>query len=305
MSDSVHPTHAQLRGLAAGTLPPHDLLKTARHVAGCPACANAASEIYDVDPAVADLKADLLADDEVHTRSPWWIAIAAMLAGAALLAMIWTATHRSMPRHSTPVTIVHAERPEWKALVNGAMATQSIPPPDILRDLRPSPGSLRAAHATPATGALAPAGVVVESDRPRFSWAPVEGARTYQVIVFSHGSEVARSEPLDVTSWQPSVPLTRGGMYEWQVIASTPHGDVVLPPPEARRALIGILSAEAEREIAEAKRERPDDRLLLALLYARAGVADRAEEELRAYAAANPRSPAGAALLQSVARWPR
>ncbi len=58
MSDSMtaHPTKAQLRGLVAGNLAPHELLKTARHVAGCAACANAASELYDVESAVAELR---------------------------------------------------------------------------------------------------------------------------------------------------------------------------------------------------------------------------------------------------------
>ncbi len=246
-------------------------------------------------------------DDEVRTRrSSWWITAAATLAGGALLTMIWLKTHHSPPPHPISVATVHAERPEWNALVETALANQRIAPPDILRDLRPAPGSLRAgAREARTSGALDPAGVVIESDRPHFSWAAVGGAKTYRVIVYGHGSEVARSERLHVTSWQSSVPLLRGEMYEWQVIASTPHGDVVLPPPEARRVLIRILSDDAAREIAAATRERPDDRLLLGLLYANAGVADRAADELRVYAAANPRSVAAAALFQSVAQWPR
>jgi len=307
MSASFHPSNSELRGLAAGTLAPHDLLKTARHVAACAACANAASEIYDVDSAVAGLRTDLLGDDEVPARrSPWWIPIAATLAFGALLAMIWMAMHRRPAFDTTKVTIVDTERREWKALVDGALATRSLAPPGVLRDLRPAPGSLRAgSRAAQPDGTLQPAGAVVESDRPRFSWAAVNGAKRYRVIVYGQGREAARSDALAGTSWQPSAPLVRGAAYEWQVIASTPHGDVVLPPPEARRALIRILSAEDEREIAQARRERPQDRLLLGLLYARAGVADRAEDELRAYAASNPRSPEAAALLHSVAHWPR
>jgi hypothetical protein len=301
-----HPTGEQLRTFGDGRLAGRALIETARHIAGCSKCAATASEGHDIDTAAAALRADLSATE--RRASPWWIAIAAG-AGGALLMTGWLTMHRSIPnlppqRRQIRATTSSTERVEWKVLVDTALIDQRIAPPEILRELRPSASSLRAVRRERRMNdALKPAGVVVDTDRPAFSWAAVEGAKTYRVLVFAHGEEVARSEPLSVTSWQPSKPLARGGIFEWQVIASTPHGDVVLPPPEAPRALIGVLSAAAAEEIAAARRERPGETLLLGLLYARAGVIDRAEEELRVYAAKNPRSTAANSLLRCVAEW--
>jgi hypothetical protein len=186
-----------------------------------------------------------------------------------------------------------AGHPEWRALVDAAAAAGRVAEPAVLAELRPPAGTLREAGAHPTAGGLSPAGAVVEEDRPRFTWKGVRGASSYRVIVFSSGAEVARGDRLSATTWQPAAPFPRGALYEWQVIAATPRGEIVLPPPAAPRALFRILSGAAAGEIGEAKRQRPNDHLLLGLLYAREGVVDRAEEELRGYPA----------LQRSVAGW--
>src|SRR5262249_13526519 len=158
-----------------------------------------------------------------------WMAIAAAVAAAAILAL-WL-----VMRPAAPVP-VRAERPEWSAIKRSALTTGEIARPEILRELRPAPSSLRGGRAeAPLT--MGRAGVVVESDRPRFYWSPVAGATSYRVLLFSHGQEITRGAPVTAAEWQPAAALVRGGVYEWQVIATTPRGELVLPPPDAPRAL--------------------------------------------------------------------
>lgn len=215
---------------------------------------------------IADIRALLAPPPGRHTMR--WLALAATIAAIALLAL-W--------RPSAPPATAR-ERPEWLAL-----KTAPLTRPEILRELRPAAGTLRDPGAQDRRFAMQPAGSVVEWDRPQFSWPPVAGARAYRVIVFAGGAQVAGSGELPAPAWQPDRPLPRGRTYEWQVIAAMPAGERILPPPGAPRALFAVLSAPALNEIATAQRERPDDHLLLGLLYARAGVLDRAAEELRGH----------------------
>ena len=59
-----------------------------------------------------------------------------------------------------------------------------------------------------------------------------------------------------------------------------------------------VLDEAAWREIEEAKRLLPNNHLLAGVLYAHAGVRDRAVEELRASS-----DPAAASLLREIQRW--
>jgi hypothetical protein len=296
---AIHPSDEMLRRFTAGTLPPRELIDTSRHIARCETCAAIASGSYDIDRAASAVR------EQVIGQPLRWMPIAAALAGAALLIAVWLTTQQRVSNQhplTPPLTISTTERPEWQALAATALEQGRIDPPPILQELRPAAGSLRAAAPKQTAEALAPVGTVVETDRPRFTWTPVTGANSYRVLLFSRGAEVTRSEALTTSAWQPAAPLSRGNVYEWQVIASTPHGDVVLPPPDAPRALFGVVALDAADEIAAARRERPGDTLLTGLLYARAGVIDRAAQELRAYAAAHP-SPSASSLLRCVEQW--
>ena len=296
---AIHPSDDQLRRFTASTLPPRELIETSRHIARCQRCAAIASDAYDIDASASAVR------EQVMERPPRWMPIAAAVAGATLLIAVWLAVERSDRHRDAPAIVVSAaaERPEWRALVTAALDQGRIDQPSVLHELRPSAGSLRAAEsAQQPDNALSPAGSVTESDRPLFRWKPMASARHYRLLLFSRGAEVMHSEPLTTTEWQPASPLQRGGVYEWQVIALTTHGDIVLPPPNAPRALFGVMTAAAADEIADARRERPGDTLLTGLLYARAGVIGRAEDELRAYAAGHP-SPSADSLLRCVEQW--
>src|SRR5262249_48685980 len=72
----------------------------------------------------------------------------------------------------------------------------------------------------------------------------------------------------------------------------------VFPTPSAPPAMFHIVDEAAWREIEDAKRLLPNNHLLAGVLYARAGLRDRAIEELRA----SP-DPAASKLLREVQGW--
>jgi hypothetical protein len=214
-----------------------------------------------------------------------WLAVAAAAAVAVVIAASFALRERT-PRASKAAASPYA------ALVAAAQRDGHLDPPPFIRELRPGAEVLRApagaAHAMPQ-----PAGVVVESDRPLFSW---DASAPGVVQVFENQREIARSPRLHATRWTPDRPLPRGVTLAWQVEVERAGGDVeVIPAPPLPPALFRVIDAKSAADIEAARRRFPNDHLLAGILYARAGVQDRAMRELRAAHAAG--------LEASVGRW--
>jgi hypothetical protein len=145
---------------------------------------------------------------------------------------------------------------------------------------------------TPELRVISPSGVRVLSDRPEFRWNALPGASSYEVTVFdTELNEVARSGPVHSESWTSSKPLPRGRVLVWQV-AAVRHGErITAPAPPEGSPRFEIVAEELAGRIAQAEAARPRSRLLLAVLYAQAGLQAEAGAELDALAAANPGSP--------------
>jgi hypothetical protein len=79
-----------------------------------------------------------------------------------------------------------------------------------------------------------------------------------------------------------------------------PHFDPLWPPEPGAEFL--ILGEAGEAEISRVRRDWGDSHLVLGVLYARAGLLQEAEQELRALRQQNPGSGAVAGLLASVER---
>jgi len=110
------------------------------------------------------------------------------------------------------------------------------------------------------------------------------------------------SEPLTTTSWRPAKPLVNGSTYSWQVTAvldGRPVVSPVLPLPPARFKILGRGRAV---ELEQARKAYANSHLALAALYARAGLRDEAEAELRALLRANPQSRVVRNLLRDIRR---
>jgi hypothetical protein len=288
---SAHLTERELLDFVTHTLPPPQIAMAARHLAACPTCAAAARAGYDVDAATRSVLTSAIEKQRGPRRRGPIFALAAALAVCIGLAAWLTRTPPPPARPPAP--------DRWSAVVASARVRGSLPIPDVVRALRPSPGVLRGGVGAATRVRLWPAGVVVESDQPQFHWDAVPGATSYRIVVV-HGTVIVDNTLVTQTVWTPSRPLERGATYSWQVIA----GDLALPAPPDPPALFRVLSRAEEDTITAARRARPGDHLLLGILSARAGLADVAEAELAAYAAAHPNDRAAQSLWRSVQDWP-
>lgn len=190
-----------------------------------------------------------------------------------------------------------------RQLIRSALATQRLAPPSFIADLNPPPSTLLGAGdgSGQPFRLLGPVGVVVESDRPTFSWRPLAGADTYVVTVTDEAlDEVASSGPLRATAWRAPQPLGRGKTFAWQVTARLADGRTlnspVLPAPPAKFRVLGRAQHE---ELRRARSAYPGSHLALGVLYARAGLSAEAAREFEILARANPRSEAARKLLRS------
>ncbi len=187
------------------------------------------------------------------------------------------------PERITPPAPAYA-RAEWAQLVASALASGRLPYPADLALLRGGREAVRGEDEDDPVR-LRPRGVVIDDVRPVFSWPPTPGA-SFVVSIFERDREVAHSELLTASRWTPPEPLARGRTYIWQVEVKSDGTTIeVLPAPPSRPARFRIASAADHDEIAAARREHPSDPLLLATLYAKAGMEAEARAALRQLAA--------------------
>lgn len=188
---------------------------------------------------------------------------AASAVAAMLLAAIITINPPSMastpPLDTSPALVEHVRDPEWQWLVSRAVETGDLPFPDDVDS-----------------------GIVVDDARPELTW-PARAGATYVVSVFDGDRAIARSEPLPVPRWHPHRELPRGRTLTWQV--EVPRRDKTEVIPATPRAMFRVTRVRDHRELANAKSSRADDDVLLAVLYARAGLRDDARDALRRGAA--------------------
>ena len=160
---------------------------------------------------------------------------------------------------------------------------------------------------------VSPKGVALEETLPTLEWAPDERAATYRITV-ARKSDDAISEVADVpgrqSSWKLQKPLPRGETFAWQ-IESIREGETIATAPGSSRseAQFYVLSDREEGELDEARASFARSHLAMALTYARLGLSDQADAELRSLEQDNPGStlPAKlrAALRNSVVASPQ
>jgi len=139
--------------------------------------------------------------------------------------------------------------------------------------------------------AVEPAGVIVETTQPRFTWPTRDGA-TYRAGIYAGERTVAESPRLKINEWIPAAGvLQRGVTYTWNVrVIARDGSESILPAPPASPAKFRVITDRDAADLEAARARFPNDHLLLGLLYARSGVRDRANEELHRYAAEHPES---------------
>jgi hypothetical protein len=193
--------------------------------------------------------------------------------------------------------------PAARRAVRNALVTGRLESPPDDAELRGKRGTLLGEDNSKAEFALlGPVGTVVRGERPVFRWRPLTGATSYKVTILDPDfNVVASSPPLTTNSWTPESRLARGVVYSWQVAAVESDGrEVIAPSAPAPEARFKVLGLERARELMRAEKVNPRSHLARGVLYARAGLLDDAERELRALVSANPQSPAARKLLRSL-----
>lgn len=192
---------------------------------------------------------------------------------------------------------------ETRQLVKETLLAGEIAIPPIVDELAGGKGGLRgsAGQDSPFT-LLAPARTVITEVQPTFKWDAMNEATGYRVMVAgTSGMEVANSGqlPAGARAWTTSLPLKRGEIYSWVVVAMADGKAVAAPSPAAPEMKFKVLEESKWQELDRLKRAA-GSHLALGIFYARAGMLAEAERELKQLVNDNPDSPLALKLLRSV-----
>jgi hypothetical protein len=275
----THPRGAQLRALAAGRLDAADREIVESHLEDCAACR---SEIHERSPRAARVLAAAVATIAATSLLLW-------RGGGPASGQVETPRRAAALATTTIAAPRTAATSPWDDLVAAAIAAGGLPQAELARRVRVEPGHLRGTAIEPE-GDVAPSGIVVESVRPTLTWSAKKEAE-YIVSIFDGEDEIARSPRLTSATWRPARDLRHGRLYTWQVEVLAGDDSFVIPAPPAPQAVFAIVNGEAAAALAEARKTRPDDHILLAVLSAGAGLEREAARELDlAAAAGDPRA---------------
>jgi Putative zinc-finger len=288
-----HPSEATFSAYVDGTLDALEREAVEEHLAGCPICREDAADLQT-------MRASLTTPRKRGSDRSRWLLAAGLAAVALLGGILYLRPAVDAPL--APVRALKYRNAEWNDLVRTARAGGRFDEPAALRALTTSPDIVRGHQNAGIRGTFQPSGTVVESPQPRFSWPPAAGAR-YVVTIGTSRGEVAHSDVISEPQWTPPAPLLRGVTYMWQVEVRDASGSQVIPAPPHAELLFTILDEGRAGEIERARREYPADHLLAGLLYARAGVKERARDELEAWDAKHPDDTVARRLLAELEQW--
>jgi hypothetical protein len=222
---------------------------------------------------VADLRSFIAAQKPPGRRGVRWYALAAAVLAAAFLPFGW---HLWQQRPALPA--------EYRALLEQATRTGRLGVPTEFAALNRKAELLLGPPAKTKSFALRqPLGEAVLSGQPSFIWDQMAGASTYRVAVYDEQfQKVLESPDIPITQWRPDQTLAGNHTYSWTVTAQTNGDRVRAPVPPAPEAKFAVLADADIGRLQEARRLYPSQHLLLAVLFARAGVLAEARKELAA-----------------------
>jgi hypothetical protein len=327
-----HLSEQQAVDFVAGLLAAEENGRVAEHLGSCPSCTATVADLEEfrqsdqLGGATAEVpEAPIQRRPHIIPANNWarLLPIAAALlavAGASLwlvhrpghteakvMAQLRDATGLLQLNHTGVIT-APALPPAAAGLIAGAMRTGRLPegPAALVTDppetLRSSSGSLP----SPALKIVSPVGIRVVSDRPEFRWNPLRGAASWQIKVFDENfNEIARSGvihggPGEAAVWVPEAALPRQRSLLWQVTEIRNGARITAPAPPEPSPRFEIISAEAARQITEARATSPPSHLLLAILYSQAGLRREAASEIEALSSLNPGSALASSLRGSL-----
>lgn len=192
-----------------------------------------------------------------------------------------------------------------------ALTRQKLEMPLALADLHGRNSTLLGKGQASSFALISPISTFVLNDRPSFRWQRQTDATRYAVTLvdITNDSEIqsetiAPDKPGRQIEWTlPKIqePLRRGGRYRWYVVATLTDGRTVQSPSRsAAPAMFQVLDTAAARSIRKAQETYADSPLTLGVLYARAGLLDDADRQIRAVLTSNPQSALARKLWQSL-----
>lgn len=291
MRQASHPDlEEELFPFVDGTLDAERSEWVSEHLHDCKRCAED----------VADARMERARLRRAPRRTLAWIAAAAAAIVIVTMVVLQRQPAPVVPS-SNPVRVPPPiPRPEnadpWSLIVSRTLAEGKLAPPAVWTSVRRDPERLRGT-VTGEHAALSPESVVVATATPRFHW-PSHGAEQAVVSVYDGRDLVAKSSPTTASSWTPEKPLARGRTYAWQVEVTSGSERRLMPQPPDPPAMFSIVDEASWNELEKARRERPDDHLLFAILEARAGLKQDSLDDF-----AKTGDARAQALADSVHRW--
>ncbi len=147
-----------------------------------------------------------------------------------------------------------------------------------------------------------PYSTVISDDQPTFRWTPLTGASSYTVSVYDANLNlIEMSEPLTTTQWSFPSRLKRGVIYTWLVTALK-DGKEVLAPTLPARAEFKIIELSGWAKLRTLIKNTKSGAARGAL-YAKVGLLDEAEQELRAHLDYHPADKQAIRLLETIRSW--
>jgi hypothetical protein len=185
--------------------------------------------------------------------------------------------------------------------VRDAVSLGRITLPATLTDLGGSSEELAGAPASSGSlRAIAPIGMVTETEKPLLRWSAEPGATGYRVNLSKSGGELTSSPllPPGQTTWTPAKNLLPNEVYEWEVEALR-DGELLAkaPAPPEPEARFRVLDSATRARLEEQRRKFGGSHLVMGLLYAKAGLLAEARTEFEKLARENPQSELPGKLL--------
>lgn len=195
-----------------------------------------------------------------------------------------------------------------RALINQEIADIRMPPEHAVKSFEVRSAAKEGEDRDPpsekpSVTLLSPVGTFVGDIYVTLRWKPVDGADKLTLSVVDERFEpvIATTEIVPgATLFKIPVALTPGTTYTWQVKASVDGKEVKSSSATGTAARFTVLSRENLDRMRRLKNRYAESSLVLGVLYAREGLFDDAERELRELLRANPRSAAARKLLRSL-----
>ena len=205
----------------------------------------------------------------VSAASVMWIygLAAAVVFAVSVTLGVWQAR-----RHPEPVGVrgLATLAPDVQSRVRAALAGGALALPADITALA-GPRETRA-PTSPSFRVIAPSGIAVTTNRPTFTWEPVDGGNDYQVTIADDlgkpiGPPIQARGPLLIL--QTSLPWGRD--YSWRVSADRGGSPQTAPAPPAPPARFHVLDQATADQLSALERAWPESHVLLGILYLQAG----------------------------------